>query len=158
IVEGMEGKKPLQLVGFQDFILGSLWGWVHKDTQYRRFRVSYVQLARQQGKSILNGIIGLYSSNFDSYKYPQIYLTATKQDQARIVLNEMIKMINADNDLAEMFNIKEYKSEIECLVTNGIIRALGRDTKSIDGFRPYLGVIGEYHAHKDNQMYKLLEG
>ena len=31
-------------------------------------------------------------------------------------------------------------------------------TKSIDGFRPYLGIVDEYHAHKDNQMYKLLKG
>ena len=25
-------------------------------------------------------------------------------------------------------------------------------------FRPYLGIVDEYHAHKDNQMYKLLKG
>lgn len=38
------------------------------------------------------------------------------------------------------------------------IKALSGDTKSIDGFRPYLGIVDEYHAHKDDQMYKLLEG
>jgi len=41
-------------------------------------------------------------------------------------------------------------------LTNGIIKALGRDTKSIDGFRPYFASVDEYHLHKDNQMYKLL--
>lgn len=56
--------------------------------------------------------------------------------------------INADADLLELFEIKDYKSEITAKITNATIRALGRDTKSIDGFRPYLGIVDEYHAHK----------
>lgn len=157
IAEGEE-KQQLQLEGFQDFILGSLFGWVDKSTGYRRYRTSYIQLGRQNGKSMLNGVLGTYCSNFDGYNYAQIYCTATKADQAKIVLKEIIKFINADPDLQELFKIKEYESTIEALLTNSTIKALGRDTKSIDGFRPYLGIVDEYHAHKDNQMYKLLEG
>ena len=64
-----EGEDPIQvsLYPFQAFILGSLNGWVTKETGYRRFRTSYIQLARQNGKSFLNGIIGTYYGNFDSY-------------------------------------------------------------------------------------------
>lgn len=157
IAEGFEEEK-FTCYGFQEFILGSLFGWLHKTTENRRFTDSYIQLSRQQGKSILNGILGVKCSNFDGYNYGQIYCTATKQDQANIVLNEMIKFIRADKDLEELFEIKEYNHKITALLTNSIIRALGRDTGSIDGFRPYLGIIDEYHAHKNNQMYKLLKG
>ena len=157
IAEG-EGDEPFTCAGFQEFILGSLFGWVHRETGKRRFTDSYVQLGRQQGKSVLNAILGIKCSNFDHYNYGQIYCTATKSDQARIVLNEISKFINADADLQELFDIKDYKSEITGKITNTVIRALGRDTKSIDGFRPYLGIVDEYHAHKDNQMYKLLKG
>lgn len=157
IAEG-EGDQEFTCAGFQEFILGSLFGWVHKETGKRRFTDSYVQIARQQGKSVLNAILGIKCSNFDNYNYGQIYCTATKSDQARIVLNEISKFINADADLQELFDIKDYKSEITGKITNTVIRALGRDTKSIDGFRPYLGIVDEYHAHKDNQMYKLLKG
>jgi len=157
IGEGEE-KQQLSLEPFQAFIFGSLHGWVHKSTGYRRFRSSYVQVGRQQGKSIMNGILGTFYGNFDGYNYGQIYCTATKMDQAKIVLKEMIKFIRSDDDLEELFKIKEYESTIECLITNSEIRALGRDTKSIDGFRPLLGIIDEYHAHPDNQMYKQLEG
>ncbi len=157
IAEG-EGDQEFTCAGFQEFILGSLFGWVHKETGKRRFTDSYVQIARQQGKSVLNAILGIKCSNFDNYNYGQIYCTATKSDQARIVLNEISKFINADAELQELFTIKDYKSEIIGKITNSVIRALGRDTKSIDGFRPYLGIVDEYHAHKDNQMYKLLKG
>lgn len=157
IAEGEE-EIPVNLEGFQVFILGCLNGWVTKGTGYRRFRTSYVQLGRQNGKSFLNGILGTYYGAFSGYKYGQLYCTATKSDQAKIVLNEMIKFINSDEDLSEFFKVKEHDNTIIALNTNSIIRALGRDTKSIDGFRPLLGIVDEYHAHKNNQMYKLLEG
>ncbi|WP_202818574.1 terminase large subunit [Clostridium botulinum] len=157
IAEGEE-ETPVKLEGFQDFILGSINGWVTKGTGYRRFRNSYVQLGRQNGKSFLNGILATFYGNFDGYKYGQIYCTATKMEQAKIVFKEIMKFIEADGDLSELFKIKEYESTIDCLVTNSTIKALGKDTKSIDGFRPLLGIVDEYHAHKDNQMYKLLEG
>lgn len=159
-----EGDEPalMKLWDFQCFVFGSWNGWIHKDTGYRRFRTSYEQVARQNGKSVGNAVPSLYYGNFDGYYYPQIYATATKEAQAKIVLKECYKFINADKELSGtktkkgLFTIKDYKSEIECNLTNGTIKALGRDTDSIDGFRPYFGSVDEYHKHKTNQMYKLL--
>ena len=156
LAEGEE-MTELELADFQCFIIGNLFGWRHKETGYRRFVDSYVQVGRQNGKSLLNGILGTYCANFDGYNYAQVYCTATKMDQAKIVLREMIKFIHSDEELGELFKIQEYKSTILALNTNSVIRALGKDTKSIDGFRPYLGIVDEYHAHKDNQMYRLLK-
>lgn len=157
IAEGEE-EQDVEAYPFQCFILGSLNGWRTKSGHHRRFRTSYIQLGRQNGKSFLNGILGTYYGNFDKYKYGQIYCTATKKDQAMIVFNEIVKFINSDSDLSECFKIHEHNSTIDCKLTRSKIRALSGDTKSIDGFRPYLGIVDEYHAHKDNQMYKLLEG
>lgn len=157
ITEGQESFK-VTLFPFQCFILGSLNGWVHKKTGYRRFRHSYVQLARQNGKSLLNGILATYYGNFDGYNNPQIYLTATKLSQAEIVYNETCKFIKGDSDLQELFTIRESYSDIKCLVTDGFIKCLSRDTNGIDGFRPLLGVCDELHKHPNNQMYKQLEG
>lgn len=161
LAEGDE-PQPLRLYGFQDFIFSSWHGWVHKDTHRRRFRTSYIQVARQNGKSIGNAVPTIFYGNFSGYQYPQIYTTATKQAQARIVLEESIKFINSDKELSGtktkpgLFTIKDYASTIECNLTHGKIRALGRDTETIDGFRPYFASVDEYHKHKTNQMYKLL--
>lgn len=157
IAEGEE-EEFVTCYPFQCFILGSLNGWRIKDKNYRRYRTSYVQLARQNGKSFLNGILAAYYGNFTKYKYGQIYCTATKKEQALIVFNEIKKFINSDDDLKELFKIHEHNATIDCLLTNSKIKALSGDTKSIDGFRPYLGIVDEYHAHRNNQMYKLLEG
>lgn len=157
IAEGEE-EQAVILFPFQCFILGNLNGWRTKEGNYRRFRTSYVQLGRQNGKSFLNGILATYYSNFDKYKYGQIYCTATKKEQAKIVFKEIVKFIRADRDLQEFFAIHEHNATIDCATTHSTIKALSGDTQSIDGFRPYLGIVDEYHAHKTNQMYKLLEG
>lgn len=157
IAEGEE-EEQVECYAFQCFILGNLNGWRTKTGGHRRFRTSYVQLGRQNGKSFLNGILAAYYGNFEKYKYGQIYCTATKKDQSLIVFNEIVKFIRSDPDLDECFNVHEHNSTIDCLLTHSKIKALSGDTKSIDGFRPYLGIVDEYHAHKNDQMYKLLEG
>lgn len=157
IAEGVE-ETPVKCYPYQCFILGSLNGWRTKAGEYRRFRTSYVQLGRQNGKSFINGILAAYYGNFDKYRYGQIYCTATKKDQADIVFKEIQKFIESDDDLGQCFRVHEHNSTIDCLLTRSTIKALSGDTKSIDGFRPYLGIVDEYHAHKDDQMYKLLEG
>ncbi|PJI09971.1 MULTISPECIES: terminase large subunit [Clostridium] len=156
ICEGDE-NTPLTLYPFQAFILGSLLGWIDKETGYRRYRQSYIQLARQNGKSMLSGVLTTYMGNFVNYRNGLILLAATKKDQAKIVFKEAQKFIESDDDLNELFTIKDYKSEIECDNTGNLIRAIGRDTNSIDGFRAFYGSIDEFHAHKDNQMYSLIK-
>lgn len=149
--------QPVELFPFQDFIVGSLFGWVEKGTGYRRFRKSYVQLARKNAKSLLNSGIGIKLSGFDNYANAQVYCTATKMKQARIVWEQASKFINIEPDLKELFKIKDHDAIIECLINGGKIMALGRDTGTIDGFDPHGGIIDEYHSHKTNQMLKLLE-
>lgn len=163
IAEGDE-EQPVECYPFQCFILGSLNGWRKKNADpksgvhHRRFRTSYVQLGRQNGKSFINGILAAYYGNFDRYKYGQIYCAATKQEQANIVLKEIIKFINSDDELGAWFKVHEHSNSIDCLLTHSVIKALSGDTKSADGLRPYLGIVDEYHAHKTNQIYKLFEG
>ena len=150
--------KPLKLYPFQAFILGNLNGWRYKiNPKIRRFRENYTQIARQCGKSMLSGVIVSYFSNFTDYKYPQCYLCATKTDQSKIVLKEIIKFLNADAELGQFFKIKEYKAEVECLNTKGYIRALSGDTKSLDGLRASIAIVDEYHSHKTDQMKKLMQ-
>lgn len=160
LAEGTD-PRPLELWGFQDFIFGSWHGWRDMDG-YRRFKTSYVQLGRQNGKSLGNAVPSMYYGNFDGYMYPQIYSTATKSDQAWIVAKECMKFINADPELSGtryeegLFTVREYMKKIICNLSFGEIIALGRDTKTIDGFRPYFGSVDEYHLHPTDQMFRLL--
>lgn len=152
-----EGEAhALHTRGFQNFIIGSLFGWRKKRSDIRRYREAYVQVGRQNGKSFLAGTLANDFATFGGYQYGRIFCTATKQDQANIVWDEVAKFIQSDKDLAELYKIKTYDRTITSKVTGTTIKAIGRDTKSADGFRTILAIVDEYHAHPTNQMYKLM--
>lgn len=155
IGEGME-EKPLVTRGFQNFIIGSIFGWRKKRSRERRYREAYIQIGRQNGKSFLAGEMVNDFATFSGYKEGKIYCTATKYEQAKIVWDEVAKFIRADKELSELYKIKEYNSTIVSKINGTEIKAIGRDTKSADGFRSILAIVDEYHAHATNQMYKLM--
>lgn len=153
-----EGTSPHKLStrGFQNFIIGSLFGWRKKRSTARRFREAYIQMARQNGKSFLAGAIANDFCAFSGYRYGRILCAATKQDQANIVWDEIDKFVESDSDLKELYKVRKYDHTITSLVTGSTIKAIGRDTKTADGFRSILAIVDEYHAHPTNQLLKLL--
>lgn len=155
IAEGEEPKR-LKTRGFQDFIIGSLHGWRKKRSDKLRFREGYIQVGRQNGKSFLCGTECNNWSTFSGYNRGRIFIGATKQDQANIVWDEVDKFISSDKDLDEIYHIRRHERTITSKVTGTFIKSVGRDTKSLDGFRSILAIVDEYHAHPNNQMYKLL--
>lgn len=134
IAEGEE-EEDLVTRGFQDFIIGSLHGWRRKRTKKLRFREAYIQMARQNGKSFLSGVEANWRASFSGYKQGRIFCTATKQDQANIVWDEVKKFIESDPDLSELYRIRTHVRTITSHITGTEIKSLGRDTKTADGFR-----------------------
>lgn len=155
ILEGSEPKR-LKTRGFQNFIIGSLHGWRKKRSKKLRFREAYIQIGRQNGKSFLSGTEVNNRATFSGYNKGKIYCAATKQEQANIVWDEVEKFILADKDLSDLYQIRRHERTITSKVTGTEIKSVGRDTKSADGFRSILAVIDEYHAHPNEQMYKLM--
>lgn len=154
IGEGFE-KKSIKLLGSQIFDLGCLFGWLNTKGK-RRFRRSYESMARQNGKSFKNGIRGTYIANFSGYYYGKLFTVATKKRQSRIAWEEMAKFIKTDEDLQEMFEIKDYKSLILANDTQCTIEALSRDSGLDDGFRSIFTSVDEYHQHPNAKIYKAL--
>src|SRR5690606_1060987 len=59
-VQGPLARQPIILELWQRFILGSIFGWVHRETGLRRYRQAYVQVARKNGKSTMLSGLSLY--------------------------------------------------------------------------------------------------
>lgn len=154
IAEGA-APKPLFLKGFQCFDLGVTFGWVNADG-YRRFRRSYKSMARQNGKTFQNGIVGTYISGFGGYRYGRLFTAATKKRQAKLAWEEMAKFIEIDPELTEKFRVQEYKNLITALETKCTVEALSKEAGLDDGFRSIYASIDEIWQHRDNSVYKAL--
>ncbi|WP_141706113.1 terminase large subunit [Caloranaerobacter ferrireducens] len=152
--KGKLAGQPINLEPFQKFIIGSIFGWVHKDTGLRRYRKAYVQLGRKNGKSTILSGTGLYMLMADGEEGAEIYSTATKKDQAKIVYDDAKNMVIRSKDLSK--RLKPNRDMIYHEKTNSKFVPLSKDTKSLDGLSPYLGIIDEYHAHPTPEMYDVI--
>lgn len=155
IAEGDE-PKAVKLIPSQIFDIGCTFGWIKASNHKRRFRRRYKSMGRQNGKTFENGIIGTYIAAFDGYREGKLFTAATKKRQSRLAWEEMAKFIKIDPDLADLFNVKDYKSLIVCEETNCTIEALSKESGLDDGFRSIFCSVDEIHQHKDNKIYKAL--
>jgi phage terminase large subunit-like protein len=155
IAEGAE-PKPVQLIPSQVFDIGCTFGWKKVSNNARRFRRRYKSIARQNGKTFENGIMGTYVAGFSGYKHGKLFTVATKKRQARLAWEEMSKFVTVDPDLGELFDVKDYKSTIIATETECTIEALSREAGLDDGFRSIYSSIDELHQHKDNKIYKAI--
>jgi phage terminase large subunit-like protein len=153
-VKGKFAGQSIELTGWQQFIVGSVFGWVHQDTGLRRFRKAYVQVGRKNGKSTMLSGLGLYMLMADSEFGAEVYATATKSDQAKIVYDAARIMASRSPDLLK--RLEPGKAETIHLATESKFMPLSKDTKSLDGLNPHLGIIDEYHAHLDSSMYDVI--
>lgn len=158
LAEGAE-PRPLRLLSCQAFDIGVTFGWKKVSNDCRRFRRRYKSISRQQGKTMENGVIGPYIAGFSGYAHGKLFTAATKKRQARLAWEEMAKFVQADPDLAELFDVKDYKSTIVATETGCTIEALSREAGLDEGFRSIFASIDELHQHKDNQVYsKIYKG
>lgn len=140
----------------QKFIFGNIYGWIHRDTNYRRFSKGYWQVGRKNAKSQSLGTVGSYEASALGEPSSEVYCAATKKEQAKIVWEETQKMIEGCGDLADKF--KTAYGTITHLKSDSIIRPLSKeDRKSGDGYNPQCGIIDEYHAHETDEMYEIIE-
>jgi len=138
----------------QEFNFGNIYGWVHKDTELRRFNKGYWQVGRKNAKSQSLGASGSYEASAFGEPSAEVYCAATKKDQAKIVWEEIEAMIMGNPDLRERFKVAY--GTITHLKSGSIIKPLSKeDRKTGDGTNPSAFFIDEYHAHETMEIYDI---
>lgn len=164
-MEILPDPKTMQaypLADFQRFIIGNMYGWWRKDdNSKRRFRKGMLSMARKNGKSILISGVALYEfllGNSPAFSR-QIFCTANDKKQANIVFTMIKKRLNSlrsrDGDTKR--GTKVVRDEIRNLDDYSYVRSLSKDTGTVDGFEPHIGILDEYAASKTTEMMELLE-
>jgi Phage terminase-like protein, large subunit len=140
----LEDGKPFVLEPYQQFIVGSLFGWYNADG-FRRFRDAYVETGKGSGKSPLAAGIGLKGLIADGEPAAEVYSAATTQDQAKIVWKDADRMVTQSPELAEAI-----KQEAACLTygtPESVFRPVSSEHRGLDGKRVHIGILDELHEH-----------
>lgn len=152
--QGALGQE-LRLELFQKAFIQTLFGFLEKETGYRRFRETLFLCGRKNGKSTLLSGIALYMLIADGEGAAEIYSVATKKDQAKKVLTEAVNMIKQSPELRAV--TKKRRNDVYFPATSSIFEALASDSNTLDGLNSHAVIIDELHAIRDRNLYEVMK-
>lgn len=163
---GIFSGRPIELQPWQVFDIGCLYGWVHKDTGYRRFNRSINVRSRGTAKSTENAVKGLYHMTADAFyppyqpelatfeQSPEVECVAVDKDQAKRVLTDAKQIAKRTPTLAKRLYIP-LANPIVHRTRGGWMRALSSDIKNKDSLSPVYYCVDEYEGHPTSTLYDL---
>lgn len=151
--------QPFELLDWQAFIVGSLFGWMGDDG-FRRFRVAYIETGKGSGKSPLAAGIGLYMLIADDEPRAEVYAAATKKDQAKVLFRDAVAMVEQSPELDGLLNLAGgvEKQNIAYLEKGSFFRPISTEERGRgqSGPRPHCGILDEVHEHPTNAMVEFM--
>jgi len=152
--KGQWAGKPLTLEPWQQFFIACLFGWKRANGT-RRFRESYLEVARKNGKSTVGSGVCLELLVLDGEPGAEVYTAATKKEQARIVFGDAQNMARKSTALLKKVKVQQHA--IMVASTLSTMKPMSSDSKTEDGLNPHGIYIDEYHAHENDGLYSVLK-
>lgn len=148
--QGPLAGKPLALEPWQVFRHGSIFGWKFEETGFRRFRDSYHQVGKKNGKTTDTAVPMLFTQLFDGEAAPEGYCAATTKDQAGLLFKGLKRIVKRSPFLPKLMDA--FRHTIETHATDGLIKCLSRDGDSSDGINPSFVARDEMHRWTDREL------
>lgn len=161
--KGPERGKPIHLNPWQKFIEGCRYGWKRGRTAAGlalwRFHISYTEVPRKNGKTTISAAGASYDCGFMEDTGAEIYCMATKEDQAKLLFNDINAYISKSPELSEMFEVLQGKNTIYSVgsARTSFVRPLGGDSKTLDGLNPFSAYADELHAWTKPDLWYVME-
>lgn len=153
-------QQRLILEPWQLFIECNLFGWVHKETLKRRFRQSYEECPRKQGKSTRMAARGLYMLTADGEAGSEIYAGATTEKQALEVYRPAWQMMRKLPELQRYVGLEmagNANNPGPMFIPRDMSRFETIIGKPGDGASPHAALIDEYHEHDSDHMVDTMQ-
>lgn len=148
-------RSQLVMQPWQHFAIGSLFGWVHRDTGIRRYREGLVFVGRKNGKTTLQSGLADYMAGFDGERGANIYFLANSQSQANILFEESKSMIQSSEFLSKRFKVMS--RQIIHTKSKSKMVAMSSEKKDKDGENVHFAVFDEIHEYQDTDLISLMK-
>ena len=151
--KGLEAGKPFTLLPWQRDFLATLFGWVDADGR-RRYRRTWLEIPRKNGKSTLSSGLGLYLLFGDGEQSAEVVSAAGDRDQAAIVFDVAKGMIQADGMLSKLAQV--YRREIKYPRTNSVFKVISSDAGTKHGMNISGLIADEVHVWPNRDLWDTL--
>ncbi len=149
--------KPFQLLNWQEDLIRKIYGTVRNDGT-RQYRRVFVFIAKKNGKSELASGISLFSLFADLEPSAEVYSSAGDREQASIVFNTAVKMIQMNKKLMKRSKIRESTKRISVPKTKSTYKVLSSETGTKHGLNPHTSIIDEVHVVSRELFEVLTQG
>lgn len=156
--------QTLKLNPWQKFIFGCIYGWKRIDedgekTDLWRFNIIYLEVPRKNGKTTMCAAGAAYDCIAIEETGAEVYVLATKEDQAKIMHNDIAAFIAKSDQLAGVFEILKGKNTIFNADSDrtSFIKPLGADSQRLDGLNPLSAYCDELHQWPKEDLWNVME-
>lgn len=153
--EGEWIGQEIELMLWQKAIHQIIFGFVDRETGYRKYTEILIIVARKNGKSTWVAGEGGNMLICDGEGGPQIRNLATKLDQAKILFNAFVNMRVQSPALQRVTT--KVNNSVKCNFNFGTFTPLASDSGSLDGLNVSMGIVDELHALKDRNLYDVVK-
>ncbi len=141
---------------WQHFIIGSMYGWIHKDTGERRFRESLIFVSRKNGKTSLISGLSTYMVAYDDEQGANVYVLANARDQASLLFDKASEMVKQSPALFKKFG-KPKRSSINYASAFSKMEPRASDSRKLDGLNTHFGIFDEIHEFTDYKLINVIK-
>ena len=152
--KGEWAGQPVSLELFQKAYIQALYGFIDRETGCRQYRESFFLVGRKNGKSTLLAGLALYMLTSDGEGGAEVYSTATKYAQARLLFDEAHNMIKQSPALSKHF--RKRKTDLYYSPTMSKFQPLARNSDTLDGLNASFVIMDELHGVKDRNLYEVM--
>lgn len=152
--KGKWARQPMQLELFQKAKIQLTFGWLEKETGKRRFREVVDLRGRKCGKSTETAAVEWYVLVGDGEGGAEVYCTANKKDQSKLIFDEAVNMRAQSPELRAI--TKKRQSDIYFPATFSFIKALAARPKTMDGLNAHFFSQDEFHEARDSRIYDVM--
>ena len=152
--KGEWAGQDIRLELFQKAFIQALFGFVDAQTGLRQYRESFFLVGRKNGKSTLLAGLALYMLTSDGEGGAEVYSTATKYAQARLLFDEAHNMIKQSPDLSKHF--RKRKQDLYYEPTMSKFQPLARNSDTLDGLNASFVIMDELHGVRDRNLYEVM--
>lgn len=146
--------QPLVLQDWQHQLIWDVYGTVN-DLGTRQYRYAYLEIGKKNGKTTTIAGLGLYHLTMDG-PGGQIYCCAADREQAGLVYNAAIQMIEQDEDLKDSLKITDSKKLIVNKTTGTFFKVLSAEAYTKHGINPTVVIFDELHAQPNRDLWDVM--
>lgn len=150
-----ETGERMRLMEWQKSAICQFYGEIGENG-LRSYRYLYLEIPKKNGKSGLAAGLGLYHTFADGERAGEVYVVAADRDNAGIVFDASLKMLDACKTLKKRARVIESSRIIRDTVTGTVYKVLSSEAYSKHGYKPSCVIFDELHAQPNRELWDIM--